>query len=645
MAKTLDADLNIIQRSGINIQIDPLTKDLNIIQALDDEPNDVGGLSAQQLKAKFDESGNLIKTYINDSLIPQVLSEGATEAQRQANETQRQENEQTRQENETARVQAEAARDVWEDYDPAKAYVPGNKVYYLGSSYVNTAACAGVPPTVEANWQMVAKKGADGEGSMSQDEADLRYLQLSGGIMTGPLNCPNPVFTGSISMGRKSGTTVGVSSVAEGEFCTASGAFSHAEGLHAFSNGNCGHAENFFTFSDGYIGSHAGGVGSIATTEGNYIPIKSFSGNVLIVDDGKPLQYSISSTLERVSAGMDIYIWDDNPLSWTYSVYKVASVDVSARTITLTGSIPNNVVAKRAVVPGLKLSSHNRTTIRSHVEGTACVAVGGFSNAMGYKSFAGKYLSHADGEEVIAAGDYQHVIGTFNVENSSINTKFIIGKGTGDTARSNCFRVTHSGVYASGNYNASGADYAELFEWADGNPDGEDRVGRFVTLDGPKIRLAGPEDRFILGVVSGNPSVIGDVHDDQWQGMYLYDVFGRPIWEDVEIPAVTDERPDPEDPENTITRVIVPAHVERRQKLNPDYDPSQKYLPRSQRPEWGCVGLMGKLVLLDDGSCQANGWAAPGAGGVATASEVETPWRVMERLDRDGMTLVRVMRV
>ena len=30
--------------------------DLNIIQKLDDEPNDVGGLTAAELKAKFDEA-------------------------------------------------------------------------------------------------------------------------------------------------------------------------------------------------------------------------------------------------------------------------------------------------------------------------------------------------------------------------------------------------------------------------------------------------------------------------------------------------------------------------------------------------------------------------------------------------------------
>lgn len=176
MAEKLNTDLNIIQRSGIEIQVDPLTRDLNIIQKLDDEPNDVGGLSAQELKAKFDEAGNAIKDYINDSLIPQVLSEGATEAQRQAAEAARQASEtqrQTaevaraaaetvRQSNETVRQSNETARSLWENYDPTHAYVPGNKVYYLGSSYVNKIPCTGIPPTERANWQLVAQRGIDG---------------------------------------------------------------------------------------------------------------------------------------------------------------------------------------------------------------------------------------------------------------------------------------------------------------------------------------------------------------------------------------------------------------------------------------------------------------------------------------------------
>ena len=41
-------------------------EDMNIISKLDDEPNDVGGLSATSLKAKFDLAGNLLKKALND---------------------------------------------------------------------------------------------------------------------------------------------------------------------------------------------------------------------------------------------------------------------------------------------------------------------------------------------------------------------------------------------------------------------------------------------------------------------------------------------------------------------------------------------------------------------------------------------------
>ena len=45
----------------------PLTDDLNIIQALGDRPND-DGLTADQLKAKFDEGPGKIKTYLNNTV-------------------------------------------------------------------------------------------------------------------------------------------------------------------------------------------------------------------------------------------------------------------------------------------------------------------------------------------------------------------------------------------------------------------------------------------------------------------------------------------------------------------------------------------------------------------------------------------------
>lgn len=54
-----------------------ITADLNIISALADEPNDVGGLSAAELKAKFDEAGNTLQDYINNTLLASLETNGA----------------------------------------------------------------------------------------------------------------------------------------------------------------------------------------------------------------------------------------------------------------------------------------------------------------------------------------------------------------------------------------------------------------------------------------------------------------------------------------------------------------------------------------------------------------------------------------
>lgn len=108
MEKKLTADLNVVANS--NLEIEYLNGDLNIIQKLDDEPNDVGGLTSAQLKAKFDESGNTIKEYINETLIPAILADDATEAARQEAEQGRVTAEQGRVSAEEARAAAETAR-------------------------------------------------------------------------------------------------------------------------------------------------------------------------------------------------------------------------------------------------------------------------------------------------------------------------------------------------------------------------------------------------------------------------------------------------------------------------------------------------------------------------------------------------------
>lgn len=99
--RKLNEDLNFIQKAPLDIQT--LDGDLNIIQKLDDEPNDVGGLTSAELKAEFDKAGNTIKTYLNETLIPAILAEDATEQERITAE-------EARKTAETERIQAETLR-------------------------------------------------------------------------------------------------------------------------------------------------------------------------------------------------------------------------------------------------------------------------------------------------------------------------------------------------------------------------------------------------------------------------------------------------------------------------------------------------------------------------------------------------------
>lgn len=248
-----------------------------------------------------------------------------------------------------------------------------------------------------------------------------------------------------------------------------------------------------------------------------------------------------------------------------------------------------------------------------------------------FYSIIGGANNTAEGKDILQAGRWliskngNTVLGRYNKTpkelpiNGDVATgdAFIIGNGIGKkdgtpVTRSNAMRVTMEGdVYGTKAFNATGADYAEMFEWQDGNPNNEDRRGLFVTLDGEEIRLANAEDDFIFGVVSACPSVVGDNYADDWKGKYKRDVFGEKI---------RDEN--------------------GSWVLNPDYDPEQdtSYIPRDQRKEWAAVGMMGKLVVCDDGTCQVNGYCFPGKNGIATKSD--TGFRVMKRLDKNHIRIL-----
>ena len=449
--------------------------------------------------------------------------------------------------------------------------------------------------------------------------------------------------TGYVTAGQKAGTNLGEKATAEGNNTTASGKYSHAEGYRSEASGDYSHAEGNaeaggdYSHAEGYNGvaagemSHVEGLGSVTTQNGKY---GHAEGNYTSASEE-----SAHAEGERTAANGKTSHAEGNH---TTAQGNCSHAEGSE---TLASGDAAHAEGKEYTNPN-DAADITKTTASgdaAHAEGCGTTASGDYSHAEGNRNVASGVGSHAEGIETEASGRGSHAggiatiaeavgqtaIGTGNVADSDFNTPLIVGGGSYHN-RSNCFRVTTTGAFGAGAYNSSGADYAELFQWQDGNPDRQDRAGRFVTLDGDKIRMANPDNSYVVGIVSGSPSVVGDVYDDQWAGMYLTDVFGRPVWETADVPEETDGA----------GNVIVPAHTERRRKLNPDYDPSKPYLPRSQRPEWDAVGLLGKLVAIDDGSCAVNGWAKPGVEGIATASEWPTRFRVIARLDENHIRVL-----
>lgn len=365
----------------------------------------------------------------------------------------------------------------------------------------------------------------------------------------------------SVSLGRKSGTTIGTNSFAFGNDTTASGDYSHAEGFRIKAEGESSHAEGSSTSAEGDY-SHAEGDSTSASGSNSHAEGYSTSAS------------SVSSHAEG--------------------------------------------------------SNTTATKPSSHAEGYSTAANAYYSHAEGYSTLADGSSSHAEGYNTSATNYASHVGGKYNAAMSKGGTPgnktghvFVIGNGTSFSAQSNAFSVMYSGVVkAASTITASTtADYAEFFEWEDGNSDAEDRVGKFVTLNGDKISIATSNEDYILGIVSGEPFVLGNGDCDTWNGMYLRDEFGRTILEPapkIEIDEETGEEKEFFDEDGNI------IYEGTRSVLNPDYDPTQPYISRFDRPEWSPVGMLGVLSVIQDGTCKVNGYCCCNSEGIATSCDRNT---------------------
>jgi hypothetical protein len=107
-----------------------------------------------------------------------------------------------------------------------------------------------------------------------------------------------------------------------------------------------------------------------------------------------------------------------------------------------------------------------------------------------------------------------------------------------------------------------------------------------------KIKICETPDNAI-GVISVKPTMVGNSDEgtsDEWVGKYEKDIWGDYIMEEYEYEI-----------QNGIDNEGNPTYITKngiRRKLNPDYNETLAYIPRSERPEWNVVGLMGQIKVL-----------------------------------------------
>lgn len=172
-----------------------------------------------------------------------------------------------------------------------------------------------------------------------------------------------------------------------------------------------------------------------------------------------------------------------------------------------------------------------------------------------------------------------------------------------DVNNDNIMQLSQNGdLNIDGSYSNSGVDYAEYFESTDGTAIA---VGTTVVLEDGKVRAATSSETPI-GVIrpkTSGTSVTGGVNQLNWQGKYLVDDYDGQVMESaVHCTWIDDNEVNQQCwKDKPPTGVTIPSDAvettRERPKLNPLFDESKTYVPRSERNEWNCVGLLGQIPI------------------------------------------------
>ena len=248
------------------------------------------------------------------------------------------------------------------------------------------------------------------------------------------------------------------------------------------------------------------------------------------------------------------------------------------------------------------------------------------SEAGGYNTIASGKFTTANGYYTIAGAEGANIWGKYGLTIEPYS--LALANGTAETAPGLAFMVLSNGsVHADAEYTTPCADYAEFFEWKDGNVNAEDRVGYFVKLAGEKITKCDEFDT-PLGIVSATPAIVGDSGEMHWKNKFVTDDFGRIQYHDVTIPEHKDEE----------GNIIIEEHIETQPILNPEWNSKEVYIPRKERREWSEVGVLGKLIVYDDGTLKPGDICRTGRDGIAVKS-ITNGYPVLKRISENKILI------
>ncbi|PAE44081.1 peptidase G2 autoproteolytic cleavage domain-containing protein [Bacillus sp. 7884-1] len=454
-------------------------------------------------------------------------------------------------------------------------------------------------------------------------------------------------------------TSSGACSEAEGFQTHASGGASHAEGANTLAEGTASHAEGLQTSARGGSshteGSNTVAEGSASHAEGYFTRA---SANTSHSEGSGSLASGYASHAEGSSTrALNFYAHAEGNLTTASGLAAHAEGEN-----TIASGLVSHAEGQGTRAQGESSHAEGDTTQAngraSHAEGNLTVAFGSFAHAEGQSSLAGE-LAHAEGNGTQALGQSSHAEGAFTIasgitshaegvntvasgifshtEGESTNANNIVGvhvmgrfgsanelpyswylaNGMDASTPGLAAKILSNGnVKIDGTVTTPAADYAEMFETTDGNPI---EFGYFVTLEEDKVRIANGQDDYILGITSAKPAFLADSGELRWKHKYMTTEWGEILYEDIFVPPIMDNS----------GNEIVPQRVERRPVLNPAWDATRDYLPRGNRPEWVAIGLLGKLLVRDNGLCKSNRFCKPNDKGIAIPSD--TGYRVLRR--------------